>query len=359
MTFVIAAAGTGGHVFPGLSVGEALVDRGVAKDQILYLGGGRLEATVYPEAGFPFHAVEMRGLQRSMTPRNATLPLVVRRARDQAVEAMRRHRARAVLGMGGYITIPAGLASRRLRVPFFVSEQNARAGLANRVASRWARRAFGAFPVTAGIPSAVWVGNPVRRAFWEFDREVSGTQALDEYGLAASVPVLGVVGGSLGAGALNRVATTIATEWTGPEIQVLHLTGARFLDDIAAIEPAPGVTWVRRGFETEMDRFYAASDLVLARAGGAVAELTATGTPSVLVPGEFGSGGHQSGNSRVLADAGAALVVTEDRIGDLPEVIAAALADREGLARMSKAAMAIAKPHAAHAVADALIEAAS
>ncbi len=356
MTFLIAAAGTGGHVYPGLSVGEALVDRGIPRADIIYVGGSRLEARVFPSRGFPFLELELRGLRRSLSPRNLTLPAVVRRARDRIMTAMGERGVRVVLGMGGYVTIPAGLAARRLRIPFFNSEQNARAGLANRVAARWARRTFGAFPATEGLPDAEWVGNPVREVFWHFDRDHLRPGGLVEYGIGEDAPVLGVFGGSLGAAVINQAVVDLVGSWVGPPIQVLHLTGDRFLEDISGLPAPPGVRWVRRGFEQRMERFYAASDLVVARAGGAVAELTATGTPSVLVPGEFGSGGHQLGNARFLTESGAAVTVPETHLGGLPAVIAATLLDEETLSTMRLRAKRIARPQAAHTIADAMIE---
>ncbi len=358
MTFVIAAAGTGGHVFPGLAVGEALVDRGVPRSEILYVGGNRLEARVYPEEGFPFFAVEIRGLQRSMTVRNLGLGKVMRRARDRLAEAMADRGARAALGMGGYITLPTAMAARRLRIPFFNSEQNARAGLANRVTARWARRTFGAFPVTGGLAAAVWAGNPVREPFWRFDRSALRPEALGRYGLTDAANVVGVVGGSLGSDVINQAVSAMASSWEGPDIQVLHLTGERFIGEYSGVNPSPGVIWVRKGFETSMESFYAVSNLVVARAGGAVAELTATSTPSILVPGDFGSSGHQSGNARYLTEAGAAITLDEDKLSRLGEVIVGAL-HPDRLEAMRDRARRIAKPQAAHTIADAMIEAAS
>lgn len=357
MTFVIAAAGTGGHVFPGLAVGEALVDRGVPRSEILFVGGSRLEATVYPDEGFPFLGVEIRGLNRSMTVRNLGLAGVMRRARDRIAESMSERGARAVLGMGGYITVPTAMAARRLRLPFFNSEQNARAGLANRLTARWARRTFGSFPDTRGLPTAVWAGNPVREPFWRFDRDTLRPEALRRYGLSGGISVVGVVGGSLGSEVINRAVATVASSWEGPEIQILHLTGERFIDEFSDSHPAAGVTWVRLGFETGMEGFYAVTDLVVARAGGAVAELTATSTPSILVPGDFGSSGHQSGNARFLTEAGAAVTVPEPELSRLGEVIATCL-DPGQLLTMRDAARRMAKPEAAHTIADAMIEAA-
>jgi UDP-N-acetylglucosamine--N-acetylmuramyl-(pentapeptide) pyrophosphoryl-undecaprenol N-acetylglucosamine transferase len=356
MTFLIAAAGTGGHVFPGLAVGEALVDKGVPRTDILFVGGSRLEARVYPEEGFPFLELDIRGLRRSLSPGNLGLPLVYKRARDRVALAMGERAVTAVLGMGGYVTIPVGMAARKLRVPFFNSEQNANAGLANRVAARWARKTFGSFPETAGLPGAEWVGNPVREPFWHFDRDQLRAEALSGYGLQAEIPTLGVVGGSLGAGVINRAVVDLVTSWDGPPIQVVHLTGDRFYAEISAIHEPGDVTWARRGFEPAMEMFYAVSDLVVTRAGGAVAELTATGTPSILVPGDFGSGGHQSGNARYVTEAGAAVAIAEPLLDEaLADVVRVTLLNPETLSTMRLRANRIAKPRAAHTIAEALI----
>lgn len=359
MSYLIAAAGTGGHVFPGLSVAEALLDRGVPQEEILFVGGDRLEANVYPEAGYPFLQVEMRGLQRRPTLANLALPAVVWRARDQIREAIVERGVRVALGMGGYITVPAALAALTAGAVFMNAEQNAEAGLANRIASRWAKETFVAFPGTGGLPGARWVGNPVRREFWDFDRDLLRPKAMTHYGLRGQRPVLGVVGGSLGARILNTAIAEMMDRWNGPEIAVLHLTGP----DAPGIGPRPSqsdhVTWVRIGFEAEMALFYAACDLVVARAGGAVAELTATGTPAVLVPGGFGSRGHQRANARFLTSAGAAVTVPEEGIDALPDEVASLLENQEALAVMRESAATIARPKAALSIAMAMMEAAA
>lgn len=357
MTYLIAAAGTGGHVFPGLAVGEALVDLGVPRDQIIFVGGDRLESKVYPDEGFAFLQVQVRGLQRSLTPSNLTLPMVLRRAKNRIRVAMEEKQVKAALGMGGYVTIPAALAARSARIPFLHSEQNAEAGLANRFVARWAVHSFGSFPQTGGLPRAVWVGNPVRTPFWTFDRSALLRAASERYGLHPDIPVLGVFGGSLGAGVINAAVTHMIEEWGGPPIQVVHLTGARNYDELAKMPATEHVNWVRVGFEESMEFFYAATDLVLARAGGAVAELTATGTPSILVPGEFGSSGHQSSNARHLTEAGAAVTVAEADLDRLNEVVLHTLFDKVSLREMKEATQRIAKPDAARTVAGAMVEA--
>jgi UDP-N-acetylglucosamine--N-acetylmuramyl-(pentapeptide) pyrophosphoryl-undecaprenol N-acetylglucosamine transferase len=359
MTFLIAAAGTGGHVFPGLAVGEALTELGVAQADIVYVGGDRLEATVYPGNGFRFFGVELAGLRRSLTPTNLRIPGVVLRARDEIAGEIESSKVEVALGMGGYVTIPAGLAARQSRIPFFNAEQNAEAGLANRVATRWARATFTSFPTTGGLPGGTWVGNPVRRPFWGFERDLLSREAREHYAVGADRPVLGVFGGSLGAKAINDAVAEMLEYWEGPRLQVVHLTGDDHLESIRSISAPATVEWVRRGFEDRMELFYAVSDLVVARAGGAVAELTATATPSVLIPGSFGSGGHQAGNASGLASAGAAVVITEGAVSDLSEVVRRLVSDDAARADMAAAARAISKPEAALTIASAMIEAAS
>lgn len=356
MTFAIAAAGTGGHVYPGLAVGEALVESGVDRADVLFVGGSRLEAQVYPAAGFPFLEVELRGLRRSVAPSNLGIPLVVYRATRRIDDELRRRRVGALLGMGGYVTIPAALAARRAGVPFAVSEQNAAAGLANRVAGRMAARRFGSFPETHGLNGAEWVGNPVRREIAGFDRARLRPVALSAFGLVDGPPVLGVVGGSLGAGSVNDAVAGMLAGWDGPDVQVLHLAGPAHAERLAEVAAGSPIRWVVIDFERHMDRFYAACDLVVSRAGGAVAELTATATPAVLVPGRFGSGGHQDANAAALAGAGAARVVEDGNAAALEAAVRELLADEGERARMAGAARAIARPDAASVIAGALVD---
>ncbi len=350
MTYAIAAAGTGGHVFPGLAVGEALVAAGVDRADVLFVGGTRLEASVYPEAGFPFLSVELMGLQRRVTAQNLKLPLVVKRAVDRIADEFGARRVGVVLGLGGYVTVPTGLAARRVGIPFCVSEQNAHAGLANRLMSRLAARSFGAFPETVGMPGASWVGNPIRHSILEADR----LEARRFYGLDPDVPVLGVFGGSLGAKVLNDAIESDLSQFRAAGIQLLHLVGSRNAEIADRAEKADG--WTVVPFEDRMGRFYAACDLVVARAGGAVAELTATGTPSILVPGSFGSGGHQQANAEALERVGAAVVVAETDIDSLGTVAIALLADRERIDGMAEAARSFAKPQAAANISAAMRE---
>lgn len=353
MTFAVAAAGTGGHVYPALAVAEALVDRGIEPEAVLFVGGSRLESTAVPAAGFPFVGVELRGLRRSVSLSNLGIPRVLWRAVKRMTEEFRRRGVRVVLGMGGYVTPPAVLAGRRVGARVVLAEQNAEAGLANRTMAPLATRIFGAFPVTRGLERAEWVGNPVRRALARFDRGTLRAEAAARYGLDPDRVTVGVFGGSLGAGVLNRAVARMVDRWSGPPIQLVHLVGEAHLDSMKGSEQP---WWKVLGYEDRMDLFYAASDLVVSRAGGSVAELLVTRTPAVLVPGRFGSGAHQRANAEALAREGAALMVTEDELDRLGEAVAALASDPDRRERMAEAAGQLARPDAAEVIAKALEE---
>lgn len=371
ISFAIAAAGTGGHVFPGLAVAGALVDHGVTPDQVLFIGGRRLEAEAVPAAGFPFLSVELRGLQRRLTTANLGIPLVVARAVRRIGEALEDRDTDVLLGMGGYVTVPAVLAARQKRVSAMVSEQNAEAGLANRFSSRLAHRVFGAFPHTDGLPRAEWVGNPIRSeiATTKVDRD----EASNHYGLDPGLPTLGVIGGSLGAKSINEAITEMVQGWETHDtrfhdagswkrmspIQILHLAGERAAADLEPIAEKSDLSWRVIGFEPHMERFYRAVNLVVSRAGGMVAELTATHTPSILVPGRFGSGRHQEQNALVLERHGAAVTLGEDRLGRLGDLVAEIIDDTDRLEQMRAACVSLARPDAAGDIARAMIGAAS
>lgn len=335
MSYLFAAAGTGGHVYPALAVAQALMARGVDRDDIWFIGGHRLESTVYPREGFAFVPLELQSLQRRITMQNLTLPSTVWRASQTARRELQARGARVVLAMGSYVTVPVGWAAHRLGVPLLLHEQNAAPGLANRFMSRWADGIFTSFPGT-GLAGATVVGTPVRRDLVELRRADLRAKALQRYGLAPGAAVVGVVGGSLGAGVLNQAVAAMANSWSGPPLQILHLVGAR---NVGTVDTSGSrVPWTVVGYEDEMRWFYAAADLVVSRAGGlAVAELAATKTPAVLVPGTFG-GGHQRANAVRAAEDGYAVLLEETELDHLADVVARLVDDPLLRLGMSEAA---------------------
>lgn len=357
MTYVIAAAGTGGHVNPALAVAEALVDRGVARGEVLFIGGQRFEADAVPRAGFPFVGFELTRLRRSLSLQNLKIPTVLRRASSAMASEVRRSGGKVVLGMSGYVTVPAAMAARRAGVPFVLQEQNANPGLAARFASRRAGTTFLGLPGKAErLPRSVLVGNPLRPEIAGFDRRSLRQRARRRYGIEGAAPVLGVLGGSLGARVLNQIVPRIVGE-AGAVGALVHLTGPAAAESVRPLAAASSLPWVCVPYEPEMEYFYAAVDLVVCRAGAmTVSELAATGTPSMLVPlARVG----QAWNALSLSSAGAAEIVTEGDVGALPGKIQAIVANERGLAAMGRAARSEARPDAAGIIADHLIEVAN
>lgn len=353
MAYAFAAAGTAGHVYPALAVAEEMVAYGVSSDEIVFFGGDRFEAEAVPAAGFDLVPVELMGLQRRLSLDNLRIPAVVRRATREMAAAMRDRSVGALLATGSYVTIPAALAAGRLGVPYFVQEQNAEAGLANRLAARRASEVFTSFEVTGGL-AGTHVGNPIRPGVLDLVPDTA--EARRRYGVASDAPVVGVVGGTLGSGPINDAVARLVESWNGRPIEIVHLVGRRFEEQWrAAAADHPG--WHVVGFEREMRYFYAASALVVSRAGGMVAELLATGTPAVLIPGGFGSRGHQQANAERVAAAGAAVTLAEPELAGLAATVAGVLEEPGTLASMTDAATKAGRPDAAKTIAERMMAA--
>ncbi len=358
--FAFAAAGTGGHVYPALAVADALVRSGVDRSDIVFIGGDRMEATTVPAAGYEFIGVEIQGLRRSASPQNLRLPGLLVNATRRIANLLNERRTRVLTAFGGYVSVPAAWAAKRAGVKLFVHEQNAVPGLANRMISRRALRTFVAFPEAIGPLSRVEVvGNPLRPQFSDFDRRALRRRALERYDLPEDTPVLGVLGGSLGARVLNDVTATIASTHDPDRLAIVHLTGRSLHEEVTARTASSSVVWRAIAFEDRMDCFYAASDLVLSRAGAlTVSELTATGTPGVVVPYAAGTAGHQAANVASLADAGGVVVVPETSMAQIPVIVEQLMADPHRRDAMASAARAQGRPHAAEIMARQLREAA-
>lgn len=349
MSYAIAAAGTGGHVYPGLAVAEQLVEAGAERRHILFLGGDRMEAEVVPQEGYAYFRLELQGLARSLSPRNLRLPGVVWRATRAAAGELAARRIRTVLCMGGYVTVPVALAARRLGIRLYVHEQNVEAGLANRLVGRWADTCFVSYPATRGLHGTA-VGYPLRAELARLDKRTARPAALRWYGLDEGAPIVGIVGGSQGSVAINEAVSRMAAGWQGPPVQIVHLAGPGRRQEVAVAGDAPSVARVVLGFEKRMDHFYAACDVVIGRAGGGLMEAAVTGTPGILVPGSFG-GRHQLANAEAMTAAGGAVLIHETALESLGDLVGALLEDEPRRARMSRAAVSIARPGAAASLA--------
>jgi UDP-N-acetylglucosamine--N-acetylmuramyl-(pentapeptide) pyrophosphoryl-undecaprenol N-acetylglucosamine transferase len=349
-TIVIAAGGTAGHVVPALAVADALRAEGA---HVVFVGGERAERRMVPEAGYELRPIAVEGLSRSNPLKAARAALKAAAAVGAARRILRDVRPDAVLGAGGYVAGPVGLAAVARRVPIVLAEADSHLGLTNRLLARWARRVCLAFPIGGRDGERYLVtGRPVPPP--ATDRAAARAR----FGLAADDTCVLVFGGSLGARTINEAAVTALA---GADFRVLHACGSR---DYAALRarlgPDPPANYDLREFITPFGEALLASDLCVARAGGSIFEIAAHGRPAILVPYPYASADHQSSNARWMAQAGAAVVVADADLtpARLASEVQALLGDRARLEAMGRASASLARPDAAQRIADEVLAAA-
>ncbi len=404
-TILIMAGGTGGHIYPGLAVADALRDQGW---RVVWLGApNSMEAELVPKHGYPVAWVNFSGVRGKGLLRLLTLPFTLLRALGQSADAIFRHRPDVVLGMGGYITMPGGLMAALLRRPLVIHEQNSIAGMSNKVLAKLATRVLSGFPGVlntnklpaparerpsigdlrndaAEMPESIglaksgvsekriWCGNPVRA-----DIAALPAPQVRYRARSGKLNVL-VVGGSLGAKALNEALPQALAILSGDALphpnplpagegatvslrecpfNVVHQTGKKNFESVQKLYEQAGVSADIRPFLDDMAQQYAKADVVICRAGAlTIAELAAAGVASVLVPFPFAVDDHQTHNARFLSEHGAAVLLPQTELS--AEKLAQLLREmsREKLLTMAQAARSLAKPDATEQVARVCVE---
>jgi UDP-N-acetylglucosamine--N-acetylmuramyl-(pentapeptide) pyrophosphoryl-undecaprenol N-acetylglucosamine transferase len=332
---LIMAGGTGGHIFPGLAVAQALRDKGW---QVHWFGGTgsaghpSMESQLVPPQGFAFEAIDFGGLRGKGLVTVALLPLRLLKAFWQSIQVLRRVKPDVVLGLGGYITFPGGMMSVLLGKPLLLHEQNSVAGLANKVLAGVADRVFTAFPEV--LKRARWVGNPLRAAF------LNQPDPAQRFAGRSGPLKLLVVGGSLGAKALNEIvpqALALLPEASRPE--VIHQSGTKQIEALRANYAGAGVQAQLTPFIDDTAQAFADADLVICRAGAStVTELAAVGAAALFVPFPSAVDDHQTSNARFLVDQGGGWLVPQGQL--TPASLAAQLQslDRASLLEKAQAA---------------------
>lgn len=316
MRFLVSGGGTAGHVYPALTVAEEL--RADGRDEVLFVGvPNGLEQRLAEEAGVPFSPLEARGFDRSRPLSLLTASAVIAASTFRARSLLRSYKPGVVVGFGGYVSIPVGLAAAWTHVPLVVHEQNSVPGLANRVLSRWSRATAITYPESAGFlhrpERAILTGNPVRCGVLHGDRAV-GRAAL---GVPDEALMLLVFGGSRGARHLNTALVGLRGRLLEiPGLHVVHVTGRAEADSVdRALSSAGGDgggRWHLLDYCADMGGALMAADLVVARAGAtSIAEITALGRPSILVPYPYATDDHQTKNAAALERAKAAEVLSD------------------------------------------------
>lgn len=305
-TALVMAGGTGGHIFPGLAVAEALRDRGW---QVHWLGAPEsMESRLVPPRGFGFEAVDFSGVRGKGLTTLVLLPLRLLKAFWQSMGVIRRVKPDVVLGLGGYITFPAGMMAVLLGKPLILHEQNSVAGMANKVLSGVADRVFTTFPGV--FKKGEWIGNPLRKEFLE--------QAPPEQRFFSDTgPIkLLVVGGSLGAKALNDVIPLALAQIPEAERpQVIHQGGEKQIEQLRINYAAAGVQAELMPFIANTAQAFADANLVICRSGAStVSEIAAIGAAAVFVPFPFAVDDHQTTNAKFLSDQGAAILLPQTQL---------------------------------------------
>jgi UDP-N-acetylglucosamine--N-acetylmuramyl-(pentapeptide) pyrophosphoryl-undecaprenol N-acetylglucosamine transferase len=346
---VIAAGGTAGHVVPALAVADALRAEGA---EVAFIGGGRAEAQLVPAAGYPLHRLRVEGLNRSSPLRALRAAGLAALALPRAAGLLRTLGAEAVMGGGGYVAGPVGVAALALRLPLVLTEADSHLGLTNRLLAPFSQRVCLSFPLKGRDGERYRVtGRPIPPPLQ--DRAAARAR----FGLADEERCLLVFGGSLGARTIN-LATIEA--FAAAPFRVLHISGVRDYPALASHDLRPGYELLSYLDHADFGLALAAADLVVGRAGGSVFELAAYGLPAILIPFPRAAGDHQKANARWMAEAGAATVIDDAELtaARLGGEVAGLLADEHRLRTMAAAARELARPRAAADVAGELLAAA-
>ncbi len=351
---LVTAGGTGGHVYPGLAVARALIEQNIP---VIWMGTHKgLEARVIPAAGIEMAWLDVNGLRGKGLTALLVAPINLVRALFQSIKIMRRYRPVAVLGMGGFVAGPGGLVASLMGIPVVIHEQNAVAGLTNKLLSRFSKKILEGFPQTfsnyfgsAKQSKIIAVGNPVRKdisAIVSPEKRLTGRKGTSR---------LLIIGGSLGAQALNETvpqALAVLDKKSRPIVR--HQAGKGKDETTHADYKAMGVDATVTPFIEDMAEAYEWADLIICRAGAlTIAEVAAAGLASILVPYPYAVDDHQSANAAYLADNDAAILMsqTEFTKQSASEILQSLLNDREKLLTMSMKARALAKPTATAEVA--------
>jgi UDP-N-acetylglucosamine--N-acetylmuramyl-(pentapeptide) pyrophosphoryl-undecaprenol N-acetylglucosamine transferase len=349
---VIAAGGTAGHVVPALAVADALRASGA---DVLFVGGERAEAQLVPAAGYAFHPIQVAGIDRHNPLKALRAVLLAALALPRALRLLRQLRPDVVIGGGGYVAGPVGLAAVLRRIPLVLMEADSHLGLANRLLAPFARRAFLSFPLPGRSGRKYQVsGRPVPAGTGQADREA----ARRRFGIAPDEQCLLVFGGSLGARTLNEAA--LDAFGAAAPCAVLHASGQRDYEILRARLDALGSPphYHLHAYIEPFADALAAADLVAARAGGSVLELAAAGLPALLVPYPHATADHQTRNAHWMEEAGAAVVVPDAELDGprLAREVAALIGAPARLRAMTAAAHEVARPDAAESIARAALD---
>ncbi len=340
---MLMAGGTGGHIYPALACAEKFLEKGMDVEWIGSAGG--MEERIVPQHDIPLHTLSIKGVRGKGVMGLALAPLRIAHSVGQALAILRRSKPDLVLGMGGFVAGPGGVAAKLLRIPVVVHEQNAVGGTTNTLLSKVANVTLQAFD--GALPNGLTVGNPVRGAIL---KQMTRKPREDN---ARPLRLL-VVGGSLGAKAINDLVPELLANWSmDVRLDVWHQTGARNIEAVQASYSALQVEARVDAYIEDMNQAYYWADVVLCRAGAmTVSELAIAGLPSILVPYPHAIDDHQTKNAQVLESVGAAFLVPQPKLtlNELTNILTSCVTEQDKLMKMAEQAKTVAQPEATQTV---------
>lgn len=356
---LIAAGGTGGHVYPAIAIADAIREE-ESDCSILFVGTkDHMEWKAVPKAGYDIANVWISGFHRRITFKNLLFPIKLVTALFQSLNILRSFKPQVVVSCGGYVAGPVGWVAGQKGIPIVIQEQNGFPGVTNRLLAKFAVKIFTAFKeadVFFPKDKTTVTGNPTRGTLTKVEKE-SGLKAFD---FTRDKPVLLIMGGSGGARTINEaIKKNIETLHDHAGLQIIWQCGSRYYDQLATEvneEDFPGLRLM--AFIDTMPEAYAAADLVISRAGASsCSEFMLTGTPSVLVPSPNVAGDHQTENAKAMTNAGASeMLRDQDATDALPELVTRLISDQKKLQKMNVAALSMARPDAARVIAKEILE---
>ncbi len=347
----VAGGGTGGHLFPALSIADELENTGVRTIEFFGTSRGP-EARLVPLRGYKFHKIWIKGYPRKLKPETLLIPLKLAVSVSQCLVALTRLWPQCLVATGGYVCLPFMIAGKLLGIPLVIHEQNSYPGLTTRIGAVWAKTIFYSFPGSEkyfrGRGEAVLSGNPVKENLGAQSKE----EARMKLGLPPEKKTLLVFGGSQGAATLNRAVDEVLPELSG-NYNLIWGTGKGNLPETTPVNV------LAREFFDDMDTVYSASDLAVCRAGATtLAELAAAGLPAILVPFPYAAEDHQRLNAEPLADAGASMLILDKDFSGrvLREQTDKLLSQPEKLMEMSREIKSFHNPGSAKVIAERVLK---
>lgn len=352
VNILLSGGGTGGHIYPAIAIANELKQRH-PDSKFLFVGAeGRMEMEKVPQSGYDIEGLNITGLQRSLTLKNLSFPFKLISSLFKANRIIRKFKPNVVIGTGGFASGPTLFIANKKAIPSLIQEQNSYPGITNKMLAKNVKKICVAYDgLDRYFPSdkLIKTGNPVRQDLLDIDQKRE--QALEHFNLDADKKTLVILGGSLGARAINQVLEKYIQTILKNKLQVIWQSGKLYFDEYKKYSELDGVQV--HEFIQHMDLLYAAADILISRAGaGSISELCIVGKPVIFIPSPNVAEDHQTKNARSVTDKGAAILLGEDQIDELPTVIEELLLDETKQESLGKNIKKLALPNATKQIAD-------